>query len=127
MKSLILAIFILFSFQISNSLQEGLVGTWECYHKEKEDGTTKSTDLFTGEEFEYSCNGLSLEFNSDFSGVESLNGLAFNYSLKDSILTIGNRTYILELLDDTEMVMRNYDPKGISLSGFRTKFKRVRK
>ena len=43
-----------------------LVGKWECYHKELEDGTTKSKDLFSGEEFEYSCDGITIELNSDF-------------------------------------------------------------
>jgi len=102
-----------------------LIGKWKCYHKELEDGTTKNTDLFSGEEFEYSCDGLIIELRSDFTGWESLGEQRFKYELKDSILTLGNRFYVVELLNKKEMIIRNYDPKGLSISNFRQKFKRI--
>ena len=61
-----------------------LVGKWECYHKELEDGTTKSTDLFSGEEFEYSCDGLIIELKSDFTGSESIGEDSFEYKKTDN-------------------------------------------
>ncbi len=102
-----------------------LIGKWECYHKELEDGTTKSTDLFSEEEFEYSCDGLILELKSDFTGLESIGGLNFKYQRKDSILNLGNRNYIIEKLTKTELVIRDYDSGGINISNFRQKFKKI--
>ena len=104
------------------NISNELVGKWECYHKELEDGTTKSVDAFSGKECEYSCDGITIELNSNFTGVDDT-GIKFKYQKKDSILTLGNRSYILEKLTKTELVIRNYDPNGISLSNFRTKFR----
>ena len=102
-----------------------LVGKWECYHKELEYGTTKSTDLFSGEEFEYSCDGLIIELKSDFTGSESIGGLNFEYKKNDSILNLGNRNYVIEKLTKTELVIRDYDSDGTNLSNFRQKFKKI--
>ena len=121
-----LTIFILTFLASCINLQENseyLIGKWECYHKEKEDGTTNSIDAFSGKEFEYSCDGITIELNSDFTGSDDT-GLEFKYQIKDSILTLGNRSYIVEELTKTELVIRNYDPNGISLSNFRTKFRK---
>jgi len=101
-----------------------LVGKWECYHKELEDGTTKSTDLFSGEEFEYSCDGITIELNSDFTGIDDT-GIKFKYQKNDSILNLGNRNYIIEKLTKTELVIRDYDSDGTNLSNFRKKFKKI--
>jgi hypothetical protein len=102
-----------------------LVGKWECYHKELEDGTTKSTVLFSGEEFEYSCDGLIIELKSDFTGSESIGGLNFEYKKNDSILNLGNRNYVIEKLTKTELIIRDYDYDGTNLSNFRQKFKKI--
>ena len=102
-----------------------LVGKWECYHKELEDGTTKSTDLFSGEEFEYSCDGLIIELKSDFTGSESIGEESFEYKKTDSILNLGNRNYVIEKLTKTELVIRDYDSNGTNLSNFRQKFKKI--
>ena len=101
-----------------------LVGKWECYHKELEDGTTKSTDLFSGEEFEYSCDGITIELNSDFTGIDDT-GIKFKYQKNDSILNLGNRNYVIEKLTKTELVIRDYDSDGTNLSNFRKKFKKI--
>ena len=101
-----------------------LVGKWECYRKELEDGTTKSTDLFSGEEFKYSCDGITLELNSDFTGIDDT-GIKFKYQKKDSILTLGNRSYVIEELTKNQLVIRNYGQKGINISNFRTKFRKI--
>ena len=72
----------------------------------------------------FSCQGQDCkELNSDFTGFDDT-GLEFKYQIKDSILTLGNRSYIVEELTKTELVIRNYDPNGISLSNFRTKFRK---
>lgn len=104
-----------------------LVGKWECYHKELEDGTTKSTDLFSEEEFEYSCDGLIIELKSDFSASHSIGDLNyfFKYKRKDSILELGTRSYIIEKLTKTELVIRDYDSDGTNISNFRQKFKKI--
>lgn len=102
-----------------------LVGKWECYHRELEDGTTKSTDLFNGEEFEYSCDGLIIELKSDFTGSESIGKKTFEYKKTDSILNLGNRNYVIEKLTKTELVIRDYDSNGTNLSNFRQKFKKI--
>ena len=102
-----------------------LVGKWECYHKELEDGTTKSTDLFSEEEFEYSCDGLIIELKSDFTGSESIGEDSFEYKKTDSILNLGNRNYVIEKLTKTELVIRDYDSNGTNLSNFRQKFKKI--
>jgi hypothetical protein len=102
-----------------------LAGKWECHNKELEDGTTKSTDLFSGEEFEYSCDGLIIELKSDFTGSESIGGLNFEYKKNDSILNLGNRNYVIEKLTKTELVIRDYDSDGTNLSNFRQKFKKI--
>ncbi|WP_299684579.1 hypothetical protein [uncultured Dokdonia sp.] len=112
------------SCQNSQNNSHDLFGKWQCYHKELEDGTTKSTDLFNGEEFEFSCDRLTFILRSDFTGSESLNGLNFKYKRNDSILTLGNRQYIIEKLTNTELIIREYDTKQISLSTFRQKFKK---
>ena len=101
-----------------------LVGKWECYHKELEDGTTKSTDLFSGEEFEYSCDGITIELNSDFTGIDDT-GIKFKYQKNDSILNLGNRDYVIEKLTKTELVIRDYDSDGTNLSNFRKKFTKI--
>ena len=101
-----------------------LVGKWECYHKELEDGTTKSTDLFSGEESEYSSDGITIELNSDFTGIDDT-GIKFKYQKNDSILNLGNRNYVIEKLTKTELVIRDYDSDGTNLSNFRKKFKKI--
>ena len=103
-----------------------LIGKWECYHKEKEDGTTKSMDAFSGEEFEYSCDGLIIELKSDFTGSESIGGLNFKYQRNDSILNLGNRNYIIEKLTKTELIIRDYDNDGTNISNFRQKLKKTK-
>ena len=101
-----------------------LIGKWECYHKELEDGTTNSTDLFGGEKFEYSCSGLIIELKSDFTGSESIGGMSFKYERNDSILKLGNRKYIIEKLTKTELIIRDYNSDKINFSNFRQKFKK---
>ena len=120
---------IIITFLASNlnfqSNPNDLIGKWECYHKELEDGTTKSTDLFSGEEFEYSCNGLIIELKSDSTGTESIGGLNFKYQKKDSILSLGNRNYIIEKLTKTELVIKDYDSNGTNIFNYRQKFKKT--
>ena len=126
MKNLItISIIILNSCVGLKTISDELVGKWECYHKELEDGKTKSTDLFSGEEFEYSCDGLIIELKSDSTGWESINELSFKYELKDSILTLGNSIYVVELLSKTELIIRDYEPDGLSISNYRLKFERI--
>ena len=102
-----------------------LIGKWECYHKELEDGTKKSTD-FSGEEFEYSCDGLIIELKSDFTGSESIGGFNFKYQRTDSILKMGSRNYVIELLDKNKLQLREYSLDKTDLGGnMRLKFKKV--
>ena len=121
-----ISIIVLISCIGLKNISNELVGKWECYHKELEDGTTKSTDSFSEEEFEYSCDGLIIELKSDFTGSQSIGDLNyfFKYQRNDSILELGTRSYIIEKLTNTELIIRNYDPKRINLSNFRTKFKK---
>ena len=125
MKTLIIFTlsFLVSCLNLQNSSND-LIGKWECYHKELEDGTTKSTDLFSGEEFEYSCDGLIIELKSDFTGSESIHGLNFKYQRNDSILNLGNRNYIIEKLTKSELIIRDYNSDGIDISNFRQKFKK---
>ena len=125
MKYLItISIIILTSCIGLKNVSNELVGKWECYHKELEDGTTKSTDLFSGEEFEYSCDGLIIELKSDFTGSESIGGLTFEYKKNHSILNLGNQSYVIEKLTNTELVIKDYDSDGTNISNFRQKFKK---
>ncbi|UMB61413.1 hypothetical protein MHL31_04215 [Lutibacter sp. A80] len=125
MKHIItISIIILTSCVGLKNVSNELVGKWECYHKELEDGTTKSTD-FDGNEFEYSCSGLIIELKSDFTGSESIGGLNFKYKKNDSILNLGNRNYVIEKLTKTELVIRDYDSDGTNLWNYRQKFKKV--
>lgn len=101
-----------------------LTGKQECYHKELEDGTKKGTNLLSGEEFEYSCDGLIIELKPDFTGKESIGELSFRYQKKDSILKLGNRDYIIEKLTPTELIIRDYDSNGIGIFNFRQKFRK---
>tara|TARA_R110002033_G_scaffold161816_1_gene198462 strand:- start:61 stop:441 length:381 start_codon:yes stop_codon:yes gene_type:complete len=119
-----ISIIILTSCIGMKNVSNELVGKWECYHKELEDGTTKSTDLFSGEEFEYSCDGITIVLNSDFTGIDNT-GIKFKYQKNDSILNLGNRNYVIEKLTKTELVIRDYDSDGTNLSNFRTKFKKI--
>ena len=126
MKTITLFILtILASFLNFQSSSNDLIGNWKCYHIELEDGTTKSTDAFSGKEFEYSCEGLTLILKPDFTGTESIGGLNFKYQRKDSILSLGNRNYIIEKLTKTQLVIRDYDSNGTNLFNFRQKFKRT--
>ena len=120
-----LSIIILTSCIGLKNVSNELVGKWECYHKELEDRTTKSTDLFSDEEFEYSCDGLIIELKSDLTGSESIGGITFEYKRNDSILSLGNRNYVIEKLTKTELVIRDYDSDGTNISNFRQKFKKV--
>ena len=125
MKHIItISIIILTSCVGLKNVSNELVGKWECYHKELEDGTTKSTD-FDGNEFEYSCSGLIIELKSDFTGSESIGGLNFKYKKNDSILNLGNRNYVIEKLTKTELVIRDYDSDGTNLWNYRQKFKKI--
>jgi hypothetical protein len=125
MKHIItISIIILTSCVGLKNVSNELVGKWECYHKELEDGTTKSTD-FDGNEFEYSCRGLIIELKSDFTGSESIGGLDFKYKKNDSILNLGNRNYVIEKLTKTELVIRDYDSDGTNLWNYRQKFKKI--
>ncbi len=127
MKTLtIIIITFLASCMILQDNSNNLIGKWECYHKELEDGTTKSIDIFNGEEFEYSCHGITIELNSDFTGFDNT-GIKFKYQKKDSILTLGNRSYVIEKLTKTQLVIRNYNPKGTNIYNFRTKFRKQEK
>ena len=119
-----ISIIILTSCNVLKNGSNELVGKWECYHKELDDGTTKSTDI-EGNEFEYSCGGLILELKSDLTGYESIGGLNFKYKKNDSILNLGNRNYVIEKLTKTELVIRDYDSEGINLWNYRQKFKKI--
>ena len=125
MKTLIPIIIILISSLSLKFDSDKLVGKWQCYHKEQEDGTTKSISLFSGEEFEYSCDGLIIDLKSDGTGWESQGKLTFKYRLIDSVLNMGNRYYIVELLSEKELILRDYDPDDIALFNYRSKFKRM--
>jgi len=116
---------ILASFINFQTNSNDLIGNWKCYHKELEDGTTKSTDAFSGEEFEYSCDGLTLILKPDFTGTESIGGLNFKYKRNDSILNLGNRNYVIEKLTKKELVIRDYDSNKTNFSNYRQKFKKV--
>ncbi|GGG41153.1 hypothetical protein GCM10011344_47540 [Dokdonia pacifica] len=131
MKVLVIVLFLfiitgIISCQNSKNNSQDLFGKWKCHHKELEDGTTKSTDIFSDEEFEFSCNRLTIILKSDFTGSESLSESNFKYHINDSILTLGNRQYIIEKLTNTELIIRDYDSKQISLSTFRQKLKKVK-
>ena len=126
MKNLILILPIVFlSFLNLKVQKDGLVGKWNCFHKEFQDGTSKSTDLFSGEEFELNCTGLVIELKSDGTGWESLGEQNFRYKIRDSILTLGNRSFIVELVNENQLVLRDYSPNGLLTSDFRQKFKRI--
>lgn len=77
-----------------------------------------------GQEFTYSCNDLTLELKSDGTGTESQGELKFGYTVKDSLLQLGNRVYVIELLNEQELVIRDYDPEEMKLSIYRQKFRR---
>lgn len=100
-----------------------LIGKWECYHKELEDGNTKSVDAFSGEEFEYTCDGVTIQLNSNFTGVDDT-GIKFKYQKNDSILILGNRNYVIEELTKTQLVIRDYNPKRTNIYNFRRKFRK---
>ena len=126
MKYLItISIIILTSCIGLKNVSNELVGKWECYHKELEDGTTKSKDLFSGEEFEYSCDGLVIELKSDFTGSKSIGGLTFEYKKSDSILSLENRNYVIEKLTKTGLIIRDYESDETNISNFRQKFKKL--
>jgi hypothetical protein len=122
-----ISIYIIVFFLTTAFAQEAykdLNGKWECYHKEREDGSTESLD-YRGPGFKLDCNGLIIELNPDYTASESIGGLSFKYELNDSILKLGNREYVIEKLTKNELVLRDYDPKGISLLNYRQKFKRI--
>lgn len=122
MKTIIILVFFASLLNPKNHSKD-LFGTWECYHKELEDGTTKSTD-FDGNEFEYTCEGLIIKLKSDFTGSESIGGLSFKYEINDSILKLGSRSYIIEKLTKTDLIIRNHDLDGNNIFNFRQKFKK---
>ena len=126
MKTLIIftLTFLASCFNLQNNSND-LIGKWQCYHRELEDGTTKGTDAFSGKEFEYSCHGVIIELKSDFTASESMNGLSFKYQRNDSILKLGDRNYIIEKLTKTELVIRDYDSKRMKFTNFRQKFKKI--
>ena len=124
MKSIIPIIILISSLGLKFN-SDTLVGKWQCYHIEQEDGATKTIALFSGKETEYSCNGLTLDLKSDGTGWESQGELTFKYELKDTVLTLGNRYYVVELLNEQELILRDYDPNEMSLFNYRQKFKRI--
>lgn len=122
---IIISLFVLASCQGLQTNSHELEGKWECYHEELEDGTTRSTDIFTGEEFEYTCKGQIFDLKSGGTGWESLSEQNFKYSLKDSILSLGIRFYIVESLNKKEMTLLDYDPNESYIFRFRRKYKRL--
>ena len=132
---LILSVIFLNSCSEIQNTPNSHVGTWECYHKELKDGTTKSKDIFTGEESEYSCDGFILVLNADSTAKELKNDLNLKYKRNNSIITmsiqvaghsIGDNQYVIEKLTDTELILTDYDTTGTRLFGYRKKYRRVK-
>jgi len=127
MKTLVfITIFFLASFLNVQNDSNDLFGRWECYHKELEDGTTKSTELFSGEVSEISCDDLIIELKPDYTGSESIGGITFKFTMNDSILTLGNRYYVIEKLSISELVIRDFDSERNNLFNYRQKFKKIK-
>lgn len=103
---------------------QNLTGKWECYHKEKGSRETKSVDLFSGEEFSFSCDGLIFEFNDDSTGVDLRVDEPFRFTLKDSVLTFGSRKYLIEKHTRNLLIFKEYDT-DIYPDRFRYKFRRL--
>jgi len=102
---------------------ELLIGSWECYHKELEDGETGENRTLDGRP--YSCDDLKITLGSDLTGTESSGGLEFKYSIKDSLLYLGNRVYVIEKLEKQKLILRDYDPDKVKLAVFRRKFQKA--
>ncbi|GAB3341117.1 hypothetical protein GCM10027429_29090 [Marivirga atlantica] len=126
MRILIAIIFIFSSIQLNAQNTDKLkllIGSWECYHKELEDGETGENMTLDGQP--YSCDDLTISLSSDLTGTESGGGLEFMYSIKDSLLYLGDRIYVIEQLEKQNLILRDYDPDQDKLSVFRRKFKKV--
>lgn len=116
-------ILLILSFSLFFFIQEKesmLVGTWECYHKEFESGKTTATDI-DGNTFKISCDGVKFQLMKDFTGKEFTNNLKFTYKIKDSNIQLGNRSYIIEVLNDKELVLL----ESKRVFPMRQKFKKV--
>ncbi|SMP00861.1 hypothetical protein SAMN06265375_10123 [Muriicola jejuensis] len=121
-----LVIVILVSWLTTQTGNEKLVGKWQCYHEDLEDDTTTGRDIFTDQEFEFSCNGMIIQLNSDLTGWEALGEQEFVYKLIDSILRMGSRYYVVELLTEKQMILRDHDPDSLSLFYYRRKYNRIK-
>ena len=125
MKALLSFLIFFFLTTFIQRNEKKLIGKWECYKLERSDGVTKGVDMFDNE-FEINCDGLILHFKPDSKGWESWGLETFTYQLKDSILKLGTSYYVVELLNDKELRIRDYDPEGISLVTTKQSFKKIK-
>lgn len=124
-NAVIISIFISLSLSCSSQTSSDLIiGEWTCYHKELEDGNTGEDYTLDGKP--YSCDELTIRLSEDNVGWESMGDSEFRYQLNDSILTLGNRRYVVEKLNSEKLILRDLKSETSLISqGFRQKFRRI--
>ncbi|TRX50924.1 hypothetical protein FNH22_25055 [Fulvivirga sp. M361] len=107
MKYLILPfiLFLIFSCQPTSST-EIIYGSWEAYKKVLRNGETGEKYTFDGKPYRTS---LKFDLFEDGRGFEYSNNTEFQYSVRDSILILGNRNYIIENLDAESLILLEYN------------------
>ena len=90
------------TFSCNSQNTASVEGTWKCIKKETKDGNDGSNLTFTGQP--YTCR-VNITLLAQGNGIENNANEKFKYSLKDSILTLGNRQYIIEKLNKTTLVI----------------------
>jgi len=124
MKNLLLLIILLISTVAFGQItKDQLVGSWQCYHLELENGDTGEELTFDGKP--YTCDVI-IDLRSNMTGIESSGGIDFQYALQDSILMLGNRYYKIESLTKSELILLDKpSPNPFSLANYRQKFNKI--
>lgn len=86
--------------------EKWLYGEWKGVKKELRDGNTGEDYTIDGKA--YKANTI-LEFRRDGIVSDLLNKGEYKYRIKSNFLQIGNREYVIEKLNASELILLDYD------------------
>ena len=90
----------------SQTKEELILGKWIGVKKELKNGETGEKYTLDGKPY---TNPIVIIFSDDLTGYDEYGGDEFVYKFENEFIILGNRTYVLELLTDNELVLLEYD------------------
>jgi hypothetical protein len=83
-----------------------ILGKWKGVKKELKNGETGENYTSDGKPY---SNPMTISFNDDGTGYEEYGDEDFIYEIKDEYINIGNRTFVIEKLDKSELILLEFD------------------